>query len=81
MTNKVRTHPLTILEHGEADENLQQANIHTSDVSDDNILNSLKYVPETILAQGYRNKKHKKVIALDFNALENHCYEEKEEEK
>lgn len=68
---------LTDLEHGEGDENLQQANIHTSDVSDDNILNGLKYVPETILAQGYKKKKNKKVTDLCIMRIENHYHEEK----
>lgn len=54
-------HKKSNLEHGEGYENLQQANMNSSEASDANISDELGYIPNSILAKNYKKFKNKKV--------------------
>ncbi len=65
------------MEHAEEYNKRQQVPIQTSDASENDISETIDFVPTTILDKKYK-KKNKKVF-LSPNFIESHPYEEREE--
>lgn len=57
----IARHKKSNLEHGEGYENLQQANMNSSEASDADMSDELRYIPASILAKNNKKQKTKKV--------------------